>query len=47
METYIATQFITVTLIMKNVPKQDEQVSLLRIWDYKLKIIMELKGYYT
>ena len=29
-------QFTTVILIMKKVPKQDEQVSLLRIWDYKL-----------
>ena len=31
------TQFTTATLIMKNVPKQDEQVNSLHIWDYKLK----------
>ena len=45
MERY--TQFTTDTLIMKKVPKRDEQVSLLHIRDYKLKIIMELKGYYA
>ena len=31
------TQFTTVTLIYEKVPKQDEQVNLLRIWNYKLK----------
>ena len=31
MEIKRHTQFTTVTLIMKKVPKQDEQVNLLRI----------------
>ena len=38
------TQFNTVTLIYKKVPKQDEQVNLLHIMRLQVKI--KLKGYY-